>query len=74
MGRQPLACYVLLLTQLGHVLPEVVERGLDLVAVVQTAGRLDHVMELLQHIVPLFLQDQVAGHARRISVDSSLSL
>ena len=73
MGRQPLACYCcLLLTQLGHVLPEVVERGLDLVAVVQAAGRLDHVMELLLHIVPLFLQDQVAGHARRISVDSSL--
>jgi len=61
VARQPLAAYCcIVLTQVGHVLPEVVGRGLDLVTCVQAAGRLDHVIELLLYIVPLFLVDQMS--------------
>ena len=44
----PLACYTsLLLTQLDHSLPELLDRGLALLKVVQDAGRMDHVLEIL---------------------------
>ena len=58
VNKNPLACYTcLLLTQLGHSLPELLERGLVLMKPVQDAGRMDHVLELLMFITPLFMSD-----------------
>ena len=61
VSKQPMACYcVLLLTQVGHALPEILERGLSLVKVVLDYGRFDHVVELMAHILPIFLLDKTA--------------
>ena len=56
--RHPLAAYTaLLLTQVGHSLPEVLERGLPLLRLVLDAGRLDHTIEVLLHLVPVLVAD-----------------
>ena len=56
--KVPLACYTsLLLTQLGHSLPEMLDRGLTLLKVVQEAGRMDHVLEMLMYTIPLLVAD-----------------
>ena len=61
VGRQPAACYAtLLLTQVGHALPELLERGLPLLKTVLDAGRLDHAIELLLHVLPISLADPSA--------------
>ena len=58
-GKNPLACYLCLsLTQLGHSLPEILERGLDLLKTVFDAGRYGNVLELLLNFVPLLTIDE----------------
>ena len=58
VGKQPMACYgVLILTQVGHSLPEILERGLGFIKVILDYGRLDHVMELILYIIPILLVD-----------------
>ena len=61
VGKQPMACYcILLLTQVGHALPEILERGLGLLKIILDSGRFDHAIELLMYIMPIFLSDTSA--------------
>ena len=58
IGKNAIACYcVLMLTQVGHSLPEVLERGLGFVKVILDSGRFDHTMELMTYLLPIFLID-----------------
>ena len=61
VSKQPMACYcVLLLTQVGHALPEILERGLGFVKVILDSGRFDHAIELMAYILPIFVTDASA--------------
>ena len=59
VSRNPLACYLCLsLTQVGHSLPELVDRGLGLMKTILEAGRHLSVLEILSHVIPLLLCDE----------------
>ena len=56
--KNPLACYVALQTsQTGHVMEDVLERGLAQLNLVLSSGHYDHVLECVANIVPLFLNE-----------------
>jgi hypothetical protein len=55
MAKNPLACYVALMTsQIGHSLPEICARGFEHLRVLSQSGRLDHLMEVMSNVTPLF--------------------
>ena len=55
-AKNPLACCVALqTTQIGHVVPEICNRGFAHLRTLALSGRYDHVMECLLNITPLFL-------------------
>ena len=59
VGKNPLACHLCLcLTQVGHSLPELLERGFGLLKTIQEVGRYSSVVEILLNVVPLFLCDE----------------
>ena len=74
VARNPLAAYLCIsLTQVGHSLPELLERGLGLVKTVLDAGRHSSVLELLLHVVPIFLCDESSvSNTTFISIISGL--
>jgi len=74
VSKNAIACYtVLMLTQVGHSLPEVLERGLGFLKVILDSGRFDHTMELLSYLLPLFLIDNSAiDHGQLIYILSRL--
>ena len=59
VSKNPLASYCcLLLTQVGHSLPDILERGLPCLNNILLSGRWTNVLQILLHIVPLFLCDE----------------
>ena len=59
VSKSPLACYLCVsLTQVGHSLPELVERGFGLIKTILEAGRHLNVLELLHNVIPLLLCDE----------------
>ena len=52
------ACYaVMLLTQVGHSLPEILERGLGFIQTILDSGDYIHTIELIYYILPVLLTD-----------------
>ena len=59
VSKNPLASYCcLLLTQVGHSLPDILERGLPCLNNILLSGRWTNVLQILHHVVPLFLCDE----------------
>ena len=59
VSKNPLACYLCVsLTQVGHSLPELVERGFGLIKTILEDGRHLNVLELLHNVIPLLLCDE----------------
>jgi hypothetical protein len=70
-AKNPLACCVALqTTQIGHIIPEICNRGLGHLRTLAFSGRFDHVMECLLSITPLFLDttEALVGNAHFMSV------
>ena len=58
VAKNPMACYVALqLSQTGHVISDVTERGVEQLKILTQSGHYDHVMECLMNMVPLFVKD-----------------
>ena len=56
--KNPLASYVALQTsQTGHLVEDVLERGLSQLNLVFSSGHYDHVLECMANVTPLFLDD-----------------
>ena len=63
VSKNPLASYCcLLVTQVGHSLPDLLERGLPCLNNILLSGRLTNVLQILLHVVPLFLCDESCIH------------
>lgn len=68
-GNQSLPCYlVLLITNLGHSLPLINERAWSILNILLNYYRYSSVINILQHILPLFI------HSRQLLVNNYMFL
>ena len=59
VAKNPMACYAALqLSQTGHLVNDVCERGIHQLKVLTQSGHYDHVMECLANMIPLFINHQ----------------
>lgn len=55
--KNPLACFVALqASQTGHLIEDILERGLKQLSILASSGHFDHVLECVVNITPVFLE------------------